>query len=360
MNILEIGKNIFKLRKGKRITQDELAKVVGVSVAAVSKWEGGASYPDITLLPVIADFFEVSIDDLMSYEHNISQEEIEKISLECMDLFDKDEESALSTCNKYIRKYTKVYSLKVMIATTYMLRASSTKDEEKKRLLFTKALAILNDVVSNCNDDEIVQVAITSGSSICTQLNDYDTALEMLNKIKTTTLDIEAYKGNVYIKKGEVKKGTAILQKSLLNHISHMDGILMLLIDVNKEIDNEKAQKYFDLKRNICKALEKDETSADYMTELSIIMEQDDFEKQVEGFKKLLLKLEEEKNKSLTELNLQWYISDIEFKEKKSSSGAGILRRLQKTVLDNILNDVKYEEILKRKDIMEIVDRISE
>ena len=67
-----IGLNISALRKKKGVTQEELAKYVGISAQAVSKWENGG-VPDTELLPKIADFFEISIDrlfdrDVMQYE----------------------------------------------------------------------------------------------------------------------------------------------------------------------------------------------------------------------------------------------------------------------------------------------------
>ncbi len=63
MSIENIGKNISVLRKNKGIKQDVLAKFVGVSTQAVSKWENGG-VPDTELLPKIAEFFDVSIDKL--------------------------------------------------------------------------------------------------------------------------------------------------------------------------------------------------------------------------------------------------------------------------------------------------------
>ena len=62
-NVRKIGSVISELRKMKGVTQDELAKSVGVSAQAVSKWENGG-VPDIELLPSIADFFEISVDEL--------------------------------------------------------------------------------------------------------------------------------------------------------------------------------------------------------------------------------------------------------------------------------------------------------
>lgn len=62
-----IGKNISRHRKCKNITQEELAAQLDITFQAVSKWETGQSYPDITLLPQLAAILEVSIDKLMGY-----------------------------------------------------------------------------------------------------------------------------------------------------------------------------------------------------------------------------------------------------------------------------------------------------
>ena len=59
-----IGSTILKLRKEKNITQEELAQIVGVTNQAVSKWERSGGCPDVELLPLIADYFNVSIDML--------------------------------------------------------------------------------------------------------------------------------------------------------------------------------------------------------------------------------------------------------------------------------------------------------
>lgn len=61
--ISKIGSVISELRKTRGVTQEELAKYVGVSAQAVSKWENGG-VPDTELLPKIADYFKVSIDSL--------------------------------------------------------------------------------------------------------------------------------------------------------------------------------------------------------------------------------------------------------------------------------------------------------
>ncbi len=62
-----IGKNIKKLRTAKDITQEQLAASLHISNQAVSKWEKEQAFPDISLLPMIADFFGVTMDELFGY-----------------------------------------------------------------------------------------------------------------------------------------------------------------------------------------------------------------------------------------------------------------------------------------------------
>lgn len=66
-----IGKTIQCLRKAKGVTQEKMAQQIGVSFQAISKWENDITLPDIMLLPVIADYFGVSIDELFQYKWNV-------------------------------------------------------------------------------------------------------------------------------------------------------------------------------------------------------------------------------------------------------------------------------------------------
>ena len=62
---MNIGKQIQTLRKQKGITQEALAAEMGVTVGAVSKWENGMTLPDIQMLCSLADYFEVTTDELL-------------------------------------------------------------------------------------------------------------------------------------------------------------------------------------------------------------------------------------------------------------------------------------------------------
>ena len=72
---IPIGRNIRRLRKGKGMTQTELAHQLNVSFQAVSKWERGYSYPDTALLLPIAITLDVSLDTLFC---DVDEKENEK------------------------------------------------------------------------------------------------------------------------------------------------------------------------------------------------------------------------------------------------------------------------------------------
>lgn len=65
-----IGEKIKYLRKQKSITQEELADVLHISFQAISKWENGIAQPEVSMIPVIANYFGVTIDELFGYKLN--------------------------------------------------------------------------------------------------------------------------------------------------------------------------------------------------------------------------------------------------------------------------------------------------
>lgn len=76
------------LRKQKNLTQEQIAETLGVSCQAISKWETNSSFPDISLLPIIADFFGVSVDYLLGHDTSKREEEINTVCARADELFE--------------------------------------------------------------------------------------------------------------------------------------------------------------------------------------------------------------------------------------------------------------------------------
>ena len=87
---MNIDNKIKVLRKEKGVTQEELAKNVGVSFQAVSKWENNIALPDITLLPMLAKYFGVSMDELFDFSLRETEAAIMKIVYEAAEFRESD------------------------------------------------------------------------------------------------------------------------------------------------------------------------------------------------------------------------------------------------------------------------------
>ena len=79
---MTIGEKIKGLRKAKNISQEGLAKVLGVSFQAVSKWETNTTAPDVGIIPSIASYFGISIDELFDYNVLENEKKIDAICRE--------------------------------------------------------------------------------------------------------------------------------------------------------------------------------------------------------------------------------------------------------------------------------------
>lgn len=114
MNIkdINISKIIANHRREKGLTQDQLAAYMGVSKASVSKWETGQSYPDITFLPQLATYFNISIDTLMGYTPQLTKEDIRNLYHRLSSDFSKKSfEEVLKECREIIKKYYSCFPL---------------------------------------------------------------------------------------------------------------------------------------------------------------------------------------------------------------------------------------------------------
>ena len=76
---ISIGENLRELRLSRELTQEQLAEIFGVSPQAISRWENNTAYPDITILPGIAIFYETTIDNIIGMDDIRKTESINKI-----------------------------------------------------------------------------------------------------------------------------------------------------------------------------------------------------------------------------------------------------------------------------------------
>lgn len=257
MDKLSIGEVIFKLRKEKGVTQDQLGDFIGVSTAAVSKWESGVCYPDITLLPVLATFFNVTIDKLLNFKIELSKEEVMDIFSECEAVFGKDElETAIEKSKGYVTKHPGSYLLKLRIGFLFNIYSWKGGSEESTMKMLGYAVELFEDVAQNCGDSELVDAALFQLGAIYSTIEEEDKAIDALNKIHKSQYDPNDILTSIYIGKKEYKKAREILQSKLYKGIHDLSLACMGLANsYSKEGENlDRIVKYHQLSIAIKKA----------------------------------------------------------------------------------------------------------
>lgn len=133
---ISIANNIARIRKENKLTQEDLASFLGVTKASVSKWETGQSYPDIELLPRIATYFGISIDELVGYEPQMSRQDIRTACANLRTAFAEEPfATAHGKCQKYVHDYFACYPLLMQIAALYLNHIDLADPEERSALI---------------------------------------------------------------------------------------------------------------------------------------------------------------------------------------------------------------------------------
>lgn len=146
---LNIGNRIKELRRSKEITQEEFADYLGVSYQSVSRWENGVCYPDMELLPIIADFFSVTTDDLLSVDKARYEEEIQKIIEEYDNL--TDEALKHGIIFDAIKEFPNDFRIQLRYMADLAFKNNGTDFKE----CLPKIRAIYSNIQNNCKVDTI-------------------------------------------------------------------------------------------------------------------------------------------------------------------------------------------------------------
>ena len=115
---MSFGNIIKKLRSDRNMTQEQLAEVLSISAQAVSRWETNIALPDISLLPILANFFDVTTDFLLEVDASAREKEIESLSEVAREHTTNGQWSkGVEILRKAIRKYPSAYKLSHELAS---------------------------------------------------------------------------------------------------------------------------------------------------------------------------------------------------------------------------------------------------
>lgn len=169
---MNIGKKIKELRKQRGITQEQLAESVGVSFQAVSKWENNIALPDISLAPILANYFGVSMDELFDFSLSKIEAEVESIAEEARNYIESDPEQGRKIVENALVKYPENDVL--LNSLLYVMNCSTEPD---------KTILVANKIIDKTTRNDLKYDAFRFLAYAYKAKGDFDSAKAAIEQI---------------------------------------------------------------------------------------------------------------------------------------------------------------------------------
>ena len=239
MNALKLAENIIQLRHEKKITQEQLADFVGVTKASVSKWETKQSMPDILLLPQLAAFFDVTIDELLGYEPQLSKEQMEKIYLELAADFAKSPfEEVIERVQKLEKEYYSCYPFLYQLTLLYLNHFMLAGDQKRQQEILEHCQGLCDHILESCKEITICNDTVVLRAMILLQLGKTREVMESLEEIAnpiSATKQSGAVLVQAYRIAGEMEKADSFSQINIYNEVIGLVGWSTEYITIHSE-----------------------------------------------------------------------------------------------------------------------------
>ena len=236
------GETLKKLRKQKDMTQEQLSEYVNISPQSVSKWETNLTLPDITIIPMLANIFDVSADVLLGIDIALKNERIEKIVKEAGNyLFTGQYEEAEKILRGALKEYPNSYNLMAILAPTLKNLAWYAKTEAVKKALNEEVISLGEKILAECTDDKVRSNAILNLCYTYCDIGENEKAMDLANKQSAITSD--SLRG--YILKGteKFKHKQKTIANDMIGICEEIINLYLIPLD-GEEMAVHKADEY--------------------------------------------------------------------------------------------------------------------
>lgn len=222
MDMMYFSENLVRLRKQRKITQEQLAEFCGVTKASVSKWETRQSMPDISLLPLLAGFFDVTIDELLGYKPDLSREQIRKIYLDFTKAFvEEDFDIVMQKSRDLVKKYYSCYEFLMQMVCLW-INHCVTQSEEIRTAILQEGKNLCNHVLETCGDIRLCNDVVLLRATIDLQLGNPEAVIEALEEVNDPgrlATQGEEVLIEAYLQAGQIEKANDFTQITMYNHL---------------------------------------------------------------------------------------------------------------------------------------------
>ena len=239
---MKTGEVIRKYRKQKELTQEEMAAHLGVTAPAVNKWENGNSLPDIALLAPIARLLGVSLEELLSFREELTEEEIRALLNELGERMKKDGyDCAFHWAKEKLQEYPGSERLILWMAqmlTAYRITENPENPEQYDADIYSWLEQSLKS-----GEEEIRRSAADSLFRFYFQKEQYEKAEGYLDFLSDQNPERKRLKGTVYEKTGRTEEAWKAYEELLYSYYTMVSLVLHNLYSLAlSQGDREKAR----------------------------------------------------------------------------------------------------------------------
>ncbi|WP_051912584.1 helix-turn-helix domain-containing protein [Carnobacterium funditum] len=212
MNGINMHRQLVKKRKEKKVTQAEVAKFMGVSKASVSKWEKGNSLPDITLLPKLATYYNLSIDELLGYSPHLTTQGVRERYQQFAHRFVQEEFQVvfLDVQAEAKEYYADVSYLLALIQL--LLNHADLASEKEREWILQECLQLTQRVQDEAIQLSHLKQANTLQAIIYMALNQPDETLGLLEETLVPYAGADLIYIQALMRKGELERAGKLTQ----------------------------------------------------------------------------------------------------------------------------------------------------
>lgn len=188
MESIKLSDNIIRLRHERKITQEELADFLGVTKASVSKWENAQSTPDILLMLQLAAFFDLTIDELIGYDPQLTREQIRRYyGALTKDFADGPFHGAIEKTRALAHRYYSCYPFLLQLCVLYCNHYMLAESEEEQEQILEEAVSWCDHILRNCSDVGLCGDALVLKAGFSLHLGKAAETIEMLEPTSDPT-----------------------------------------------------------------------------------------------------------------------------------------------------------------------------
>ena len=233
---MQVGEVIRKYRKSKNMTQEEMARRLGVTAPAVNKWEHGNSLPDITLLMPIARLLGISTDELLAYQQELTAEEIGEILKRATTMLEEmPYQDAFAWAKERLEEYPNCESLILQMAV--LLDAERTIQEIPDPETYDAYISACCGRALQSKDEKIRNGAADSLFHFYMKKREYEKAGEYLNYFSEQDPARKEKEAQLYSETGQVEEAYKTYEHLLFSEYQRVNGIFhgMYLLALKQE-----------------------------------------------------------------------------------------------------------------------------